>query len=176
MSRSDPFGSEPAAVLDSAALQACPHPDFADAHLFRLPPRSSGDPEEWAHRIFDLRNGPRWVKGLMAVRTALVPLIGLRPTRDRSAFDVDQVGGCEALIVKRDRHLDFWVSVAVDHRRNLLQVSTFVKLHGWRGRLYFAPVGVLHSPVLRSMITAAIRRATDDTASTTAPTRAGTGA
>jgi len=167
----DLSGAGPAAVLHSAAQRSCPNPDFADAHLFTLPAGSSGDPAEWARRVFDLPRSLWWVKGLMAVRTALVRLIGVRPSNDLSAFDIDEVRGCEALIVKHDRHLDLWAAVAVDTERNLLQVTTFVKLHGWRGRLYFAPVRVLHSPVLRAMIAAAIRRAAGGTASTTAPAR-----
>jgi hypothetical protein len=167
----DPSGAGPAAVLHSAAQQSCPDPDFADAHLFTLPAGSSGDPAKWARRIFDLPRSLWWVKGLMVVRTALVPLIGVRPPTDLAAFDVDEVHGCEALIVKRDRHLDWWAAVAVDTERNLLQVTTFVKLHGWRGRLYFAPVRVLHRPVLRSMIAAATRRAPAGMASTTTPAR-----
>jgi len=37
-------------------------------------------------------------------------------------------------------------------------VTTAVWLHGWRGRLYFAPVSVLHDPITRSMMRRAVRR------------------
>jgi hypothetical protein len=44
----------------------------------------------------------------------------------------------------------------------MLRVTTAVWLHGWRGRLYFAPVAVLHDPVTRSMMRRAIRRVCGD--------------
>lgn len=145
------------AVLHSAALSGCPDPDFADVQLFRLPADAPTDPADWARRIFQPRNVPLWVKALMAVRQAMVLLIGVRPA-GRDVFTVDAVNGPEALIVERDRHLDFWLGVAVDPHRGLLQATTCVTLHGWRGRLYFLPVRLLHPVVFRSMIAAAIRR------------------
>lgn len=144
-------------VLHSAALTGCPDLDFADVQLFRLPPDASADPADWCRRIFDVRNMPLLVKALMAVRQAMVLLIGVRPA-SRDVFAVTAINGPEALIVERDQHLDFWLGVAVDQDRGLLQATTCVTLHGWRGRLYFLPVRVLHPVVFRSMIAAAIRR------------------
>lgn len=66
--------------------------------------------------------------------------------------------GEEALIVADERHLDFRVAVGVDSRANLLRVTTVVRLHGWRGKVYFAPVRLLHGPVVQAMLRRAIRR------------------
>ena len=41
---------------------------------------------------------------------------------------------------------------------HLVHVTTAVTLKGWRGRVYFAPVRLLHDAVTRSMMTAAARR------------------
>ncbi|MBA2695284.1 MAG: DUF2867 domain-containing protein [Actinobacteria bacterium] len=46
----------------------------------------------------------------------------------------------------------------VDHAAGLLRVTTAVWLHGRRGRIYFAPVSVLHDPVTRAMMRRAVRR------------------
>ncbi len=105
-------------------------------------------------RIFSVRSMPRWVQVLMALRQALVGLIGI-PRGDSAAFDVAKVRGEEALIAINDRHLDFRAAVGIDAERRLLRITTTVRLHGWRGRLYFAPVSVLHGPVTQSMARAA---------------------
>lgn len=48
----------------------------------------------------------------------------------------------------------------------LVRVTTTVRLHGWRGRLYFAPVRLVHPIVVGAMIRGANRafeRGTPDT-------------
>jgi uncharacterized protein DUF2867 len=47
---------------------------------------------------------------------------------------------------------------AVSAEPHLVHVTTAVTLKGWRGRVYFAPVRLLHDAVTRSMMTAAARR------------------
>jgi hypothetical protein len=83
-------------------------------------------------------------------------LIGVQPS-PASVFDVDKVDGEEALISADDSHLDFRAAVGIDPEGRLLRVTTTVRLHGWRGRLYFLPVGMLHNPVTRSMTKRAVR-------------------
>jgi len=100
---------------------------------------------------------PTVVTALMGLRQLLVPLIGVKPGT-LEVFTVDHVVGDEALIVEEDRHLDFRCGVGVDRQARLLRVTTAVWLHGWRGRLYFAPVSVLHDPITRSMMRRAVRR------------------
>lgn len=56
-------------------------------------------------------------------------------------------------------HLRFRLGVKVDEAHGLLVATTVVRHHNWRGRLYFVPVGLLHGPVLRSMMHRAVRRA-----------------
>ena len=69
------------------------------------------------------------------------PLTSSPPNRDLTMFEVDRVEGSEALVTASDPHLDFWVGVAVDTVDNRLVATTVVKLHGWRGRLYWIPPG-----------------------------------
>ena len=147
----------PEPQFSSLALDAIPEPDFADVHVVPLPSGASTDPRFWAARVFDIASTPVWVIALMGVRQAVVGLIGVRPG-SQHAFDVARVVGEEALIDTDDRHLRFCCGVAVDAERSLLRVTTTVKLKGWRGRVYFIPVSVLHGPVVRAMMTKAIRR------------------
>lgn len=145
------------ARFPSLALDEIGKPDFADVQLVAVPSDVDPDPRVWAARVFDVRSAPAWVLALMGLRQAVVGLIGIAPGGQR-AFEVSRVAGDEALIDTDDRHLRFCCGVAVDVERSLLRVTTAVTLKGWRGRLYFVPVAVLHGPVLRAMMLRAVRR------------------
>lgn len=148
--------TEPALV--SLAFAGQPPADWADVVIVPLPAGATGDAREWAERIFSRKHGPRLVLALMGLRQLLVRLIGVEPA-GQDVFAVEDVVGDEALIVELERHLDFRCGVGVDLDAGLLRVTTAVWLHGWRGRLYFAPVSVLHDPVTRAMMRRAVRRA-----------------
>ena len=144
----------------SIVFDDIPRPDFADVVIVTIPTSVdslSSDPAWWAQQVFNVRSAPTWVQILLGVRQALVRLIGVEPS-DSSVFNVDMVENGEALISADDRHLDFRASVSVDLEARLLYVTTAVRLHGWRGRVYFAPVSLLHAPVTRSMARRAVRR------------------
>lgn len=147
----------------SMAFDDIDSPDFADVAVRPFPPGLPIDPETWARAIFSVSSAPMWVKWLVGLRQLLVPLIGVRRSGSR-VFDVVRVSGEEALISEDDRHLDFRVAVGVDATARLVRVTTAVRLHGWRGRLYFAPVRVIHGPVVQAMVSGAITRLSEDTA------------
>ena len=147
-------------TLVSMAFDDLPAPDFADVVIVAIPSGLDpvpADPAWWVGEVFNVRSTPWWVRALFVVRQALVGLVGIH-RGDGSAFDVAEVRGEEALIATNDRHLDFRAAVGIDVERRLLRITTTVRLHGWRGRVYFLPVGVLHGPVTRSMANAAVRR------------------
>lgn len=134
-----------------------PRPDWAEVVIASIPPRATRDPEAWAREVFSLRHVPLWVRALFAVRQTLVGLIGVDPA-GHDAFAVRSVDGEEALLAADDKHLDFRVGVGIDGDRDLVRVTTAVRLHGWRGRLYFLPVRFLHQPVTRALLRRAGRR------------------
>ena len=141
----------------SLALRDIPRPDFADAAIVTLPDGTPTDPEVWAREAFSVAGMPRWVAGALALRQLLVPLLGI-PKAPADTFEVGERVGDEVLISADDRHLDFRCAVAVDPAARLLRVTTTVRLHGWRGRVYFAPVRLLHPVVVQAMISRAGRR------------------
>lgn len=146
-------------VFRSTAFDDIPQPDFADVVVVSIPATAHPiieDPAWWAERVFSLRSIPRWIVILLGLRQMLVRLIGVKPAPS-SVFDVKAVVGEEALIAADDRHLDFRAGVAVDIGQRLLRVTTVVRFHGWRGRLYFIPVGLLHDPITRAMARRAVR-------------------
>jgi hypothetical protein len=149
-----------APAFRSLALDEVPRPDHVDVIAVPLPTGASIDPTIWTRTIFSIGSTPVWVRLAFALRQLLVPLIGVRRGNPDTVFAVRRVEGEEALMVASDRHLDFACGVGVDAGRRLVRVTTAVRLHGWRGRLYFAPVGLVHPAVVRSMLRRAARRLT----------------
>lgn len=149
-----------APAFRSLALDEVPLPDHLDVIAVPLPVGASTDPSLWTRTIFSIDSTPVWVRALLVVRQLLVPLIGVRRGDADAVFAVRRVVGEEALVVASDRHLDFACGVGVDADRRLVRVTTTVRLHGWRGRLTFAPVGLVHPVVVRSMLRRAARRLT----------------
>ncbi len=138
------------------ALRDIPRPDYAHTIYAPLGLDDRVDPAIWAERLFSMRSMPRWVVAALAVRQALVPLLGI-PRAPRDTFAIRETAGDEVLLAADDRHLDFRCAVAVDPATRMLRVTTTVRLHNWRGRLYFLPVRVAHPVVMHSMIRAARR-------------------
>jgi hypothetical protein len=140
----------------SLVFDDVPAPDFADVCVIPLPPGAPTDPKVWAERIFSGEGIPGWVKAAMGLRQLLVPVLGI-PKAPRGVFAVRKVVGDEALLAFDDRHLDFRVGVGVDTTTALVRVVTAVRLKGWRGRLYFGPVRLLHPSVVQAMMRRAAR-------------------
>lgn len=146
----------------SMAFDDIAQPDFADVSIAVLPQGAPTDPDVWAECIFSIRTMPRWIVLALGVRQLLVPLIGVsRAPRD--TFAVRHVKNDEALLSFDDRHLDFRVGVGVDSATRLIRVVTVVRLKGWRGRVYFAPVRLVHPVVVRAMLKRALRELTPAT-------------
>ena len=143
-------------TFSSLALADLPAPDYAEVQIYPLPPGSSTDPGWWAEAVFSAQM-PVAVRALMGLRQALVPLLGLRPSTG-DTFAVREVVGQEALISADEEHLDFRCAVGVDPTARLLRITTVVRLHGRRGRLYFGVVRLAHPQVLRALVLSAIRR------------------
>lgn len=145
-------------VFRSLALQSMPTPNYADVIVLPVPDGAPADPRVWAEELFSLHAMPGWVTALMGLRQVLVGLVGIPRKAPADVFDVAEVRGEEALISSDERHLDFRCGVAYDAGARLLRVTTVVRLKGWRGRLYFAPVRVLHPLVVHAMMSRTIGR------------------
>jgi hypothetical protein len=114
---------------------------------------------------------PKWIDGLMAVRNAVVRLLGLKdvgrlarvpaPSDARTLGPGDRVGiftirsvrDEEVVLEILDSHLDVVVSV---YRHPgcpaRLTTSTLVFYHNRVGRLYMLPVAPMHRIVVRSIL------------------------
>ena len=140
----------PATPLLAAAL---PHVDHADAFAVTRRPGTPTDPQAWADALF--RDPPRRVRALLALRESLVGLVGIARSGP-AAFATLRREGDELLLGADEAHLDFRASVLVEPRRVVL--STVVRLHGARGRAYFALVRLVHPVVVRAVLTRAAHR------------------
>lgn len=140
----------------SIALRDIPRPDYADVAIVSIAPGGSVDPAAWARRMFDLATMPTWVVTALGVRQLAVRLIGIPPAA-RDVFCLREIDDDEVLIAADDEHLDFRCAIAVDEDARLLRVTTTVRVHGIRGRLYFAPVRLAHPVVVRALVRAAAR-------------------
>ena len=141
----------------SAALDGLDRFEYGDVIFRTKPAGSTDDPRVWAETLFSVEATPWIVRLALAVRQAVVPLVGIAPRAPKNVFEVDRVVGDEAVISFDDRHLDFRCAVGVDPQRRMVRVTTVVRLHGWRGRVYFAPVLLAHPFVVSAMLARARR-------------------
>ena len=140
----------PRTPLISGAL---PRVDWTDAHAVRVFPGMPTDPQAWADAVF--RDPPRWVLAALGLRELLVGLVGI----DRGgsgAFDTLARAEDEVLLGADANHLDFRASVRREPDRVVL--TTVVRLHNRRGRVYSALVRPVHPVVVRAMLNRAVRR------------------
>lgn len=139
----------------SAAYDLMPQPQWAATTTVSIPGASDHTAEQWARAVFDVTSLPPWVRALFAVREVAASALRL-PPGDPTMLAVNAVVGSEAIIDTDEAHLRF--VAAVRQEPGLVHVTTLVTLKGWRSRLYFAPVRLLHDVVTRSMMTSAARR------------------
>lgn len=130
--------------------------DAADAFAVDRPRGTPDDPQRWADALF--RDPPSVVVGLMALREALVGLVGIERAHG-DEFVTRRRTDDEVLMAADARHLSFRCVVRTEPRQ--VVVATAVDLHGLRGRLYWAVVRHVHPPVVRAMLARSARRALD---------------
>lgn len=146
--------AHPTAVPTTALLAtALPRVDWSDAYAVDRRPGMPGDPQVWVDAIF--HDPPRLVGALLALRDALVGLVGIARS-DGSTFDPVARTADEVLLGVDERHLDFRASVLVEPGRVVL--STVVRIHNARGRAYSALVRRVHPAIVRAMLTRAARQ------------------
>ncbi len=140
----------------SAAFERIPRPDWASTTTVAVADTERCTAEQWAEAIFDVSALPSLIRGLFALRAVAAAALRI-PQGDPTMLAVDGVVGNEAIIDTADRHLRFVVAVRTEPP-SLVHVVTAVTFKGLRGRVYFAPVRLLHDAVTRSMMESAARR------------------
>jgi len=144
-------------AFHSLALTQIPGADYVDVILRPLPTGATTDPSDWLRATFDVRHSPFWLRAVFGLRQAVVPLLGIERS-PADVFAVQQASANEALTWASERHLDFAAALGVDAEQRLVRLTTTVRLHGWRGRVYFLPVRLVHRLVAGAMLRTAARQ------------------
>lgn len=119
-------------------------------------------------------SGPKWIDKLFTFRNNLVRFFGLKTSgkmTDRQKmldnfkcekgeqlglFKVFEKTADEIILGEDDKHLNFKVSLFIDHKENnpdkKLIISTTVKFNNWFGKLYFIPVRPFHKLIVPRML------------------------
>jgi hypothetical protein len=135
---------------------------YSDSFDVRLPPVDTPlDAPTLARAL--AASVPRWLVLLLRVRNRLVRLIGVRPpgsvpTEPSAAamtpgtrllfFHVFAAADDQVVLGEDDAHLDYRLVIRVDREMRRASAATLVRVHGVRGRLYFAVVGPYHRLIM----------------------------
>lgn len=143
--------------LDTGAL--LPGAQFADAYRVALD-GTTLDARRAAEKIFARR--PRWVEGLLRLRTTIVAPFGLKSSGAEEPAPGGTIGLFPVLSETprrlvagfNDRHLDFRVvvDVALAGSGQQVTLATLVLTHNLLGRAYLAVILPFHRLIARVML------------------------
>jgi hypothetical protein len=115
---------------------------------------------------------PRWADGLMALRNRIVSLVGLKrskktygeihssqfiPGMKVGFFNVYNRTANEVILGEDDKHLNFRVSLFLDHHegdlsKKIVAITTVVTFNNWMGSVYFFFVKPFHRRIVPAML------------------------
>jgi hypothetical protein len=131
-----------------------PNPDFIDAWAVEVFPEDPASPADWAHAVFGLAGMPSAVRGLLALRDALVKPFGIGvmdgPAQPFTGFPLLDQGDDEVVLGADDRHLSFRVGLRVQPTEAV--VTTTVTVLNWFGHLYWPVVRRFHPLVVKMIL------------------------
>lgn len=139
---------------------ALPNANWADCCLVDLE-GSNGTAAEVAKRVF--ARPPLWAQRLMALRNAIVGLVGLKNAGtmngETGGFPVVSERPEQIVLGFDDWHLDFRIVVDVKPTKTgqQVRVSTLVDRHNLAGRIYIFFVTPFHHMIVRAMLGAVAR-------------------
>lgn len=128
--------------------------DLADAYRVELRAGMPADPATWADAL--THHSPMWVRAAMALREALVGLVGIERGGSPPLRPIPGGADDEALLGADASHLDVRVSILVHD--GAVIASTVARTHNRRGRLYLRAIRPIHSLVVRSLLRRSSRR------------------
>lgn len=150
---------------ENSLLKNIPH-DYVDSYSIAL---NAKDLTIEQVGISFFTSGPAWVDWLLVTRNRIVSMIGLKIPGAGTKEEVlrnfhCEVGECvglfnilaksenEVILGEDDKHLDFRVSLFLDRPKNLLTVSTLVKIHNNLGHLYMFGVKPFHKIIVPTTV------------------------
>jgi len=126
--------------------------------------------------LISFRNSPAWISFLMSCRDGIVRIFGLK-TPDKGSrliseritlrkglrlgiFKVSNFNGREVIMSDQDKHLNFHLSVYLQHNEGLRSkviATTMVSFNNFFGRIYFFLVKPFHRLIVPSLLKSAIK-------------------
>lgn len=148
---------------EAVKLAGLPAADRPDAFALALPDGASPDARAWHARLAAVA-APRWLAGLVGVRSMLAHALRLRtagPVREENGpFAVISAGPDAVVTGQDDRHLDFRVVIQVvtdaPGRRELV-LTTVVQPHNRTGRAHFALIRPFHLLIVPGILRRVVR-------------------
>lgn len=141
---------------------ALPNANWVDRYTVQLDGQTM-TAKEVARRIF--AKPPAWAQRLMALRNAIVGLVGLKNAGtmngETGGFPVISDNPDQVVLGFDDWHLDFRIVVDIKSTQTgqSLSVSTLVDRHNLAGRIYIFFVTPFHHMIFRTMLKALARPA-----------------
>ena len=116
-------------------------------------------------------SAPKWIEKLFNLRNKIVAVFGLKvsnkkPNIDDFKFNVGERLGLfqvfdknenELILGEDDKHLNFRISLFIDHHSKEIIITTTVVYNNWFGKFYFLPVKPFHKFIVPSMLKAIIK-------------------
>lgn len=97
---------------------------------------------------------PKWIRGLMNLRNAIMKHFGLKDERDLSDL-VSVKSDNVAIISKNAKHLDLVIefyTATIDNDNQEISVSTKVHFNNRMGRCYFAVIRPFHNVICKTLL------------------------
>lgn len=132
--------------------------DYSDSVSKRIKPEEAITPDHLFEKIFC--NFPKPVAGLFKLRNAIVKPFGIQGGGGFRNL-VSERSDEEIIISKKDKHLDFYVSIYCSKLNDGWQdtdVTTVVNFNNFLGRIYFIGIWVFHKILVNSLFRKAIKQ------------------
>lgn len=97
---------------------------------------------------------PKWIRGLMNLRNAIMKTLGLKEERNLSDL-VSVKSDNVAIISKSAKHLDLVIefyTAKIDNDNQEISVSTKVHFNNRMGRCYFAVIRPFHNVICKTLL------------------------
>lgn len=116
-------------------------------------------------------SAPKWIEKLFDFRNKIVAVFGLKTSTKNQEindckfnvgerlglFQVFDKNENELILGEDDKHLNFRISLFIDHQSKEIIITTTVIYNNWFGKLYFLPVKPFHRFIVPSMLKAIIK-------------------
>ena len=143
---------------------------YIDSYKSEFKPTDNQFTATYVGRAF-FSSAPKWIEKLFDLRNKIVAVFGLKTSTKNQEindckfnigerlglFQVFDKNENELILGEDDKHLNFRISLFIDHQSKEIIITTTVIYNNWFGKLYFLPVKPFHRFIVPSMLIAIIK-------------------